>query len=356
MFEYEIRTDSIITTVNNDEMATTSEIRKMHDWPETDPGRIPDDEVITVVVMDTGIHRGVAQNHPWFENAELTKEFDVTESDDTGDAVGHGTGVASLIAKNTPRVELYSVRIFGESGVSSGFREIQQAYQWMIDRKDEIDIVNMSWGTRTDVPHLNRLHERLINAGIHDVVSAGNSGTDGGSPATSTKAYSVGAIDENGAPTRFSSFDPDVGNPDIAAIGKNVRMARATKESTMGTPLNNSFVKASGTSFSAPITTAAYINALYEKKLSWDNRFMRSAIDIDGTPKDGAGILKYKKTIEESKESGQSEEGNPKVDGHSWNFKGNDTLWIEKDWLPSGETTVELIDETKNYIDIRIKK
>ena len=293
MLSYEIRTDNKITTTRGGRMITAEEAKQIHNWKSVQRKG----EKITVAVMDSGIDENVASSHPWFEGSVLTKQYDATERHGTGeDAVGHGTGCASIIANATDEIELYDVRIFGPSGASAGFEPIRNAYQWLIARSDEIDVVNMSWGANRDIPQINNLHDSLVDRGIYDVCAAGNTSGSGGSPATAREAFSAGAIDENEDPTRFSSFDPKKGNPDVAAVGQNCRMARA-QGTAMGTPIDSEFVKSSGTSFAAPYVSAAYVNALYQSRRSWDQRFMNSAEDIAGTPKDGGGILNLQKAL-----------------------------------------------------------
>jgi len=171
MLSYEIRTDDKITTARGSRMITAEDARRIHDWKTVQQTG----EKITVAVMDSGIDEDVAESHPWFEGSTLTKQYDATEKHGTGeDAVGHGTGCASIIANATGEIEIYDVRIFGPSGASAGFEPIRNAYQWLIARSDEIDVVNMSWGAKRDIPQINNLHDRLINENVYDVVAAGN--------------------------------------------------------------------------------------------------------------------------------------------------------------------------------------
>lgn len=357
---FEIRLDEKVTTMD-DSVIHPHEAYELHDWPKQWIKRFPagfpkiEGEKITVAVMDSGIDKEVAEDHPWFANTEVTKFYDATTSGQPEeDSVGHGTGVASIIARTTPEIEMYSVKIFSKQA-NTGMKTISDAYTWLLRHSDEIDVVNMSWGAPgTDIPEIDQLHDKLIDMGVYDVVSAGNTGSDGGSPATAKNAFSVGALTEDGEPTRFSSWDPDQGNPEVAAVGKDVKMARA-KGTDMGKPLNQDYVKASGTSFSAPYTASAYVNALYKERSNWDNKFVRNAQDIPGTKRDGAGILKLNEALKESKETDPNS-NKTKTESSAWNFRGNDTMWIDADWLPTGDTTVELINETKNYIDIRIEK
>lgn len=292
MISYEIRTDDKITTASSDRLIDPQEARDLHNWKLVPQSGEP----ITVAVMDSGIDEEVAKSHPWFAEATLTKQYDATGQGTGEDAVGHGTGCASIIANAVSEVELYDVRIFGGSGANQGFGPIRDAYGWLIAHADEIDVVNMSWGSQRDVPQINNLHERLISKGVVDVVAAGNTGGDGGSPATAERAFSAGAVDEEGNPTRFSSFDPEKGNPDVAAVGQNVQMVRANG-TAMGTPLSDDYVKSSGTSFAAPYVTAAYVNAMYKNRGDYDQKFMNAAQDVPGTPKDGGGILKLEDAI-----------------------------------------------------------
>jgi len=206
---FEIRTDDHITTASSRRMITPEEAKEIHEWQSVNPSKSP----LTVAVMDSGIDEDIVDSHPWFDGATLTKQYDATGNGIGTDEVGHGTGVASIIAKATPKVELYDVRIFGDTGAVSGFQPIRRAYQWLLRHQNEIDVVNMSWGAQRDIPAVNNLHDKLMKADAHSVIAAGNTGSDGGSPATAAKAFSVGAIDESGDPTnlhpviRFSAFN-----------------------------------------------------------------------------------------------------------------------------------------------------
>lgn len=280
------RTDPDLISANAEDVANPGDISRLHNWP----GRFPDVEPVTVAVMDSGIHPDPVENHPWFKGAEVVGRYDAAGGGEPRDKVGHGTGVASLIARMAPAVQFVDVRIFG-SDTRTGFNVIRRAYEWIIDHAGEIDIVNMSWGARRNIMQINQLHERLVAAGVNDVVAAGNTGTDGGSPATSGVAFSAGALTEDGVPARFSSFDPDQGNPDIAAVGVNVKMARIPGVD-FGGPIDEDFTKGSGTSFAAPLTSAAYATVLAAERMDWDQRLIDGAEDIEDTPRDGAGVLK----------------------------------------------------------------
>jgi predicted flap endonuclease-1-like 5' DNA nuclease len=317
------RTDpSLISTSEND-VALPEEIARLHNWPGDMPDAgPPDGEPVTVAVMDSGIHPDAVEGHPWFEGASVIGRYDAAGSGTREDEIGHGTGVASLIARMAPAVRFIDVKIFG-SRARTGFSVIRRAYEWLIENAGQIDLVNMSWGARRNIMQINQLHERLVEAGVRDVVAAGNTGADGGSPATSGLAFSAGAITEEGVPARFSSFDPDQGNPDIATVGIDVKMARAPGTG-MGTALGDDFVKASGTSFSAPLTTAAYATALAKKRADWAERLAEGAEDIEGTPRDGAGILKLPSDLSQDQPEEGPSEGDPPEEDRSSKEVGRD--------------------------------
>jgi len=353
----EIRPDEPITTMGGPTV-DPEDVYNLHDWPTDIEGA---DEPVTVAVMDSGIHEDAVTDHPWFDEAEVVERYDATGSGTGGDEVGHGTGCASLVAKaatnanetlntDVPPVEFYDVRIFGDSG-RTGMSTILDAYKYLLDNATDIDIVNMSWGAQRDISTINKPHEELIAAGVHDCVASGNTSEDGGSPATATGAFSVGALTEDGEPTRFSSFDPDKGNPDVAAAGKDIKMARAPGTS-MGEPIDDDFTQASGTSFAAPYTASGYVLAHHQKAGSWDKRLMSTATDIAGTPKDGAGVLKLAATLEGRK----PDSPDPTVNAKAWGFSVGEVVYVGAEWIPDDSSEAVLRDESKRGATIEFRE
>lgn len=315
----ELRTDHAITT--KDGLSTIEDIKELHNVDKDDFTG----DGITVAVMDSGLD----DSHPVFDGVE-TEFYDYTNSG-KGDDVGHGTAVAGLIATLAPDAKIIAQRIFGDSG-STGWEPIRKAYDALIENSDNVDIVNMSWGARGRVAAIDSKHNELVSSGVRDVVAAGNTGDTGGSPATADKAFSVGATTEDGKMTRFSSYNPDRDNPDVSAIGKNNKLARADGTS-MGRVIDEDWVKASGTSFSAPIVSAfvaQYMEAGGENEVE---DFEKYARDIPQTGEDGEGIADYASTLE-------AYETNT-VDATSWSFSGNDVIYVNDNILEDGRYEVE---------------
>lgn len=145
--------------------------------------------------------------------------------------------------------------------------------------------------------------QTLVEKGIRDVVSAGNSGGKSGSPATAKRAFSIGACTEDGKIAKFSSYNPNRDNPDVTAIGVNNRLAQASGTS-MGIELDGPWVKSSGTSFSAPEVAgmvAKYLDVHPESSPETImSDFEAAARDIENEPRDGAGLADYEAAVSET--------------------------------------------------------
>jgi|GEM_PF-1847201 len=328
----EFRIDPNVTSARS--TATIEDIYRLHD-AAPDPDATGDG--VTVAVMDSGVDT----NHPVFDGVTV-RQHDFTGNGE-GDEVGHGTATAGLVARLAPDAEIVSLRIFGDSG-RTGMKPISEAYDWLISHADEVDICNFSWGASQNVPPLNAVHESAIRAGVQDVVAAGNTGDHGGSPATAPNAFSVGALTVDGEVTRFSSYDPNRDNPDVSALGKDLRLPRADGTS-MGHVIDDEWVKASGTSFSAPIT--AGLAARYRSSRDGDvpTRFESTARDIKGTPEDGAGIVDYGAAMEQPKSP-----ASPKTRALVYGLGDVDFVLLDDDVLKSGPyEVVEVEDDTLQF-------
>ncbi len=269
---------------DSDIVATIEDVRRLHDVPENDAtGR-----GLTVVAMDSGID----PDHPVFEGVSI-EQVDVTGAGE-GDAVGHGTAVLGQITRLAPGADLVALRIFGSKGETKN-NVVMRAYEWLHAHTDEYEIVNMSWGSSETSEAINRVHNALVEKGLRDVVSAGNSGTKSGSPATAERAFSIAACTEEGRIAEFSSYNPNRDNPDVAAIGVDNRLAQATGTS-MGQDLDGPWIKSSGTSFSAPevagmVTKYLDVHDATPKTIMSD--FEATARNIEDQPRDGAGLADY---------------------------------------------------------------
>ena len=288
--EVELHVEPAHVSEERDAVATIEDVRRLHDVPEDDATGAG----LTVVAMDSGID----PTHPVFEGVAI-EWVDVTGAGG-GDAVGHGTAVLGQVTRLAPGADLIALRIFGEEGRTKN-NVIMRAYEWLHDNTDAYDVVNMSWGSQETSQAINRVHNGLVETGVRDVVSAGNSGEKSGSPATAERAFSIAACTEEGTIAEFSSYNPDRDNPDVAAIGKDNRLVQA-EGTTMGTDLDGPWVKSSGTSFSAPEVAgmvAKYLDAAGSTPPETIVReFEAAARDIPDQPRDGVGLADYAAAVE----------------------------------------------------------
>ncbi len=225
---------------------------------------------VTVAVLDTGIDA----SHPDVAG-KIVGRVDFTGSaPDAKDGHGHGTHVAATIAGTgaasnglrkgvAPGAKLLVGKVCNNGGGCT-VESIIAGMEWAA--ASEARVINMSLGgAPTDgtdpmsqaLNNLSRLTGRLF------VVAAGNSGPNArtvGTPGAADEALTVAAVDKEDRMASFSSRGPRVGDgaakPDIAAPGVNIAAARAAG-TTMGTPVDQYYTTASGTSMATPHVAGA---------------------------------------------------------------------------------------------------
>lgn len=142
---------------------------------------------------------------------------------------GHGSHVAGIVGAidNTigvigvgPAIDLYAIKVLDRSG-SGYLSDVIEGIQWAKD--NNMQVINMSLGTTSDVPSF---HEAVIaakNAGIVIVAAAGNSGGTSNEavifPAAYPEAIAVSATDKSDVIASWSSRGPEV---DLAAPGVSI--------------------------------------------------------------------------------------------------------------------------------------
>ncbi|MFG1989961.1 S8 family serine peptidase [Actinoplanes sp. NPDC048988] len=227
-----------------------------------------DGQGVKVAVLDTGADAG----HPDLAG-KIDEARDFSGSADTGDHFGHGTHVAATVAGTgagsngtrkgvAPGARLLIGKVLDDSG--SGYESgIIAGMEWAAH--EGARVINMSLGgeaTDGTDPMSAAVDELSEATGALFVVAAGNEGASYrvGTPGAAAGALTVGAVDRDDRIAGFSSRGPRVGDeglkPEITAPGVDIVAARAAG-TEMGTPVDDLYTAASGTSMATPHVAGA---------------------------------------------------------------------------------------------------
>ena len=230
-----------------------------------------DGKGVDVAVLDTGVDTG----HP-----DLAGKIAETQSFVPGETVqdghGHGTHVASTIVGSgaasdgkrkgvAPGAELRVGKVLDNTGHGQD-SWIIAGMEWAA--KSGAKIVSMSLGGDATGPSdiLSETVDKLSEStGTLFVIAAGNSGPSEqtvGTPGIADSALTVGAVDKSDKLASFSSRGPRAGDyavkPEITAPGVGITAARAAGTSMPGgTPVDDYYTTASGTSMATPHVAGA---------------------------------------------------------------------------------------------------
>lgn len=256
---------------------------------------------VTVAVLDSGYDA----THPDLRDA-VVEAKDFTDSEDgTKDTVGHGTHVASIIAGSgtasagkytgvAPGAKVAVGRVCATDSCAES--AIIAGMEWAAGRAR---VVNMSLGTSkatdgTD-PIAAAANRLTADNGTLFVASAGNeySAYSVASPASADSVLAVGSVNRDDARSDFSSQGPRAGDhavkPDITAPGAGIVAARAAG-TTIGDPVGDKYISASGTSMASPhVAGAAAI--LAQAHPDWKSDRLKAALMSSAAPAADLGVF-----------------------------------------------------------------
>ncbi|MEU5965876.1 S8 family serine peptidase [Micromonospora parva] len=223
---------------------------------------------VKVAVLDTGVDA----THPDLAG-RIAEAQDFSDSGSARDGHGHGTHVAATIAGSgaasdgrrkgvAPGARLLVGKVLDDAG--SGYSSsIIAGMEWAAHSGAKV--VSMSLGgdpTDGTDPMSQAVNDLTAETGALFVVAAGNSGAARtvGAPGAASAALTVGAVDRADNLAEFSSRGPRLGDnglkPEITAPGVGIVAARAAG-TAMGTPVDDAYTTASGTSMATPHVAGA---------------------------------------------------------------------------------------------------
>jgi subtilisin family serine protease len=203
-----------------------------------------------VTIVDSGLD----VSHPEFAsrpNTTLLNSQTVRAEDDD-----HGTEVSSVIAAPENGIGLVGIYPLADlrswDASPNGFLSDGAAIQGILEAaRRGPGLINLSFGGPIDDRLLKESILAAVRAGSVVVAASGNEGIQGSPesfPADYAHVLTVGATDDTDAVADFSTTSPWL---DLVAPGVEIPVA----EPTFNVP--GGFVKASGTSFSAPMVAGA---------------------------------------------------------------------------------------------------
>ncbi|MFL5994831.1 MAG: S8 family serine peptidase [Streptomyces sp.] len=228
-----------------------------------------DGKGVKVAVLDTGVDAG-----PPDLAGKIAESKSFVPGQTVQDGHGHGTHVASTIVGSgaasdgrrkgvAPGAELLVGKVLNNAG-SGQTSWILEGMDWAA--KSGAKIVSMSLGGTASGPSdvlSETVDELSASTGTLFVIAAGNSGPGArtvGTPGIADSALTVGAVDKSDKLASFSSRGPRLGDsavkPEITAPGVSITAARAAG-TTMGTPVDDNYTTASGTSMATPHVAGA---------------------------------------------------------------------------------------------------
>jgi len=199
---------------------------------------------IKVGIIDTGI----SNKHPDLLSNIKGGVNTINPLKSWNDDNGHGSHVAGIVAAVDndigvigvgPKIDLYAIKVLNADG-SGYLSDVIEGIQWAIN--NNMQVINMSLGTTSDV---QAFHDAVIaakNAGIVIVAAAGNSGGSVNYPAAYPETIAVSATDQNNQIASWSSRGPEI---DLAAPGVSI----------YSTYKGTGYATLSGTSMAAPHVT-----------------------------------------------------------------------------------------------------
>lgn len=210
-------------------------------------------EGVTVAIVDTGVDLV----HPDLQSSLLSGYNFGDGNAIPQDVLGHGTQVAGIVAASqnnqigisglAPEAKLLPLKINVSGSSTFTSDRLASAIDYAVSHGAKV--INLSLTVDQDTLTVQAAIQSALDAGVIVVAAAGNQAGAVEFPATMPGVIGVAATDQLNALASFSNVGPEI---TVAAPGVSVYT----------TALGGGYVGASGTSFSAPVVSAAVADML----------------------------------------------------------------------------------------------
>lgn len=245
--------------------------------------KISNSRPIKVALLDSGIKSDLKG----LEGKVIKKYNTLNNSSKTNPKSDHGTMIASIIASGkheginigvNENIELLDVQVLDEMG-NGKVEDVVSGVNWSV--KQDVDIINLSFGFSRDDPRLKKAVKNANDKGIIIVAATGNTiGLSTDYPARYPEVLSISAIDKN---TRLFSYSGK-GKVDFVAPGVDVPVLN----------MGGEIERQNGTSFAAAYATGAISLLIQDGKKDIRENLKSNAKDL-GHPKEfGYGLIQIK--------------------------------------------------------------
>ncbi|MFG1942186.1 S8 family serine peptidase [Nonomuraea sp. NPDC048826] len=243
---------------------------------------------VKIAVLDTGADPA----HPDLAG-QIADSRSFVPDEAVQDGHGHGTHVAATISGTgaasdgrhkgvAPGARLVVGKVLDNTG-SGQESWIIEGMEWAA--RSGVKAVSMSLGgapTDGTDPLSQAVDDLTAETGTLFVIAAGNLGAEEtvSAPGAATEALTVAAVDKSDRLAGFSSRGPRVGDaglkPDIAAPGVDIVAARAAG-TIMGTPVDEHYTSANGTSMATPHVAGA-VAIMAQRHPDWTGKQLKAAL------------------------------------------------------------------------------
>ena len=283
------------------------------------PDIVPTQPGLKIAVIDSGVD----YNNALFKDRIINLGLNLSTSGSQNDIMddnGHGTAVASIIAKNS-NAQIVPIKIANQDGKGTVLN-LYLAIKMAIE--NDVDIINISL-TASPSSLVTAITKEAIANGVVVVAAAGNqhANVDGYTPADVDGVIAVAATNQDYTPAEYSNYGEKI---DYAAVGTDLLV-----ETIDGTVLM------SGTSLSA-----AYVSAIMSYAHETGQDFSTFVRTTNNNPYYfGNGIVSLEDV---------NTDKIPDIDIDAWNEEGDWILVAEDGTVYDKDSIMLAADFTQNSV------